>query len=497
MARIIILINLFLSMAVFCHAQKEDYSWILGARPAPDSTRAMVRLNFNTDPVSIEYIDKRIALDLVSSSLSDTAGNLICMSNCANIYNNNFDIIENGNDIQPPNTYPWGLPVPQGMIILPVGKGSSEYLLLTGNVETFIQDIDIKLYPIFYIRFSMSDTEQKVIEKKSILADTMSTHGMFTAVRHANGRDWWLTLLKRNSNKYYKVLVNDGVPMVYGTQVIGDSIPHGVDHTVFSPDGNWYARYSWWGTTSHPHARLYLYNFDRCSGALSNFRKYDFKDDGPGSVAISPNSKYLYASNWDTIFQYDLSAPDIFASETVVAGYDGFVGEDGRKPRFFTPQLAPDGRIYLCVPNTSSRYLHYIAYPDSAGKSCNVVQHGIKLPVYNSNTLPNLPYFRLYNDSRGICDTIGQWQPPVYAMLQILPNPGNEAVRLVLPGNGLSHAGIIQLFSATGALALEAIIPPNMREFRLETSALASGVYFFEIKTGGKLLGRGKWVKHL
>ncbi len=468
----------------------------MGANPAPDSTRAMVRLNFNTDPVSIEYIDKRIALDLVTSSLSDTAGNLVCMSNSANIYDKNFNIINNGNNIHPTNVFPWGLPVPQGMIILP--SGGNDYLLLTGALETFTPDIDIKLDPIFYARFTISDNEQKVLEKKVVLIDhdTISTHGAFTAVRHANGRDWWLTLLKRNSNKYFKILVNDGIPMVYGTQVIGDSIPHGVDHTVFSPDGNWYARYSWWGTTSHPHSSMYLYNFDRCSGALSNFRKYDFKDDGPGGVAISPNSKYLYASNWDTIFQYDLYAPDIFASETVVAGYDGFVGEDGRRPRFFTPQLAPDGRIYLCVPNTSSRYLHYIAYPDSAGSSCKVVQHGIKLPVYNSNTLPNLPYFRLYKDSRGICDTIGQWwHPLVYTMLKILPNPGNEAAKLVLPDDGLSHSGLIRLYAATGALAMEAVIPPRLREYRLETSALAAGVYFFEVKTGGNILGRGKWVK--
>jgi hypothetical protein len=126
-----------------------------------------------------------------------------------------------------------------------------------------------------------------------------------------------------------------------------------------------------------------------------------------------------------------------------------------------------------------------------------VVQHGIKLPVYNSNTLPNLPYFRLYEDARSACDTIGQWQPPVYSTIEMLPNPGNEEVRIVFPENGLSQAGLLRLYAATGALVLETTIPVGIREYRLDTAALASGVYFFDVQSEGRLYGRGKWVKRI
>ncbi|MBX2892663.1 MAG: T9SS type A sorting domain-containing protein [Saprospiraceae bacterium] len=298
------------------------------------------------------------------------------------------------------------------------------------------------------------------------------------------------------SNKYSIIYLNDVYPKQHTLQSIGDSLPPGWDHSVFSPDGKWYARYSWWGWSGAGCSSLYLYNFDRCSGELSNFRSYRLKDDGPGGVAISPNSRYLYVSNWDTIFQYDLYAQDIFATETVVAGYDGFRGEDGWPVRFFTPQLAPDGRIYICVPNVSSRYLHYIEHPDSAGLACKVVQHGIKLPVYNSNTLPNLPYFRLYEEKGSPCDTIWKGEREDYAGILLHPNPGGASVNLRIPGDGLEREGQLNMYSTIGSLVLNMPLPAKTTDNSINTNALGIGLYFYEVVVNGKRVSRGKWIKN-
>ena len=494
----VIVVFIWLALPSLLLAQKENYNWVLGGNLAPDTVCATVIINFDQAPFSQDCIYKKVGIEFTNSSLSDSLGRLLCFSNGTHIFNAAFDIMENGGEVYPSEYYPSGFLGVQSAMILPVSNTQS--LFISGKVKFYYAPSGLLtggFTPVFYYKVNFSNDQPlgKVEERDiPILNDTVNYHGI-SAVRHANGRDWWLVLQKNDSNLYYNILIRNGVPEIYSTQNLGPAFPPGLDHTVFSPDGNWYIRYSWWGTTSNPHSSIYLYHFDRCSGALSNFQQYELKDDGPGGVAVSPNSRYLYVSNWDTIFQYDLQARDIFATETVVAAYDGFRGEDGYPVRFFTPQLAPDGRIYLCVPNVSSRYLHYIEYPDSAGMACKVVQHGLQLPVYNSYALPNLPYFRLYAAQGSPCDTVWRGQPEDFAGIMMQPNPGDDLVTLHLPGDGLPQAGWLRLYSATGALVLQMEIPLKTQDLPIPTAALAKGLYFYEIRLQGKQIQRGKWIK--
>jgi len=498
MRKIIICIPLlFLSLVLF--AQKEDFNWILGSVNYNDSLFATANINFNVHPPVIEYIDKRPGFNFVSSSLSDSTGDIICFTNGVNIYNNKFEAIENGNDMQDSDDYPFGFIGTQSTIILPVGH--QEFVLISGKIKYYNNAQGGLLggfLPVFFYKFNFEVAPERgevIVRESPVFSDTVNFHGM-TAVRHANGRDWWVTLIKNDSNKYYKLLVTSRGAEVYDYQKIGKTISPGWDHAVFSPDGKWYIRYSWWGNTiTESRSSIYLYNFDRCSGTLSNFQSYELKDNGPGGVAVSPNSRYLYVSNWDTIFQYDLKAPNIFETETIVAAYDGFKGEDGRPVRFFTPQLAPDNRIYLCVPNVPSRYLHYIEYPDSAGLACKVVQHGMKLPVYNSNTLPNLPYFRLYEEKGGPCDTIWEGEPDDFTRIKIQPNPGSDEVLLSMPGDGLPYSGTLRMYTATGTMAVQMEVPLKTQFITVNTTTLANGLYFYELSLNGKQIALGKWVK--
>lgn len=477
-------------------AQKEDFNWLLGDVNYDDSLYATANINFNNSPISIEYIDKNPGFNFVSSSLSDSLGNLVCFTNGTHIFNSNFEIIENGNDIQPSSDYPFGFIGTQSTVMLPIASG---YVIISGAKKNFYLPSGILtsgFLPLNFTTLFFAYGENLLVKDKNstIITDTILRTGI-SACRHADGKNWWVLALKHDSNQYYKILCKDDEPEIQDLQKIGDKIPSGWDHTVFSPDGKWYIRYSWWGSTSDPHSSIYLYNFDRCSGTLSNFQQHELKDNGPGGVAISPNSRYLYVSNWDTIFQYDLHAQNIFETETIVASYDGFTGEDGWPTRFFTPQLAPDNRIYLCVPNVSSRYLHYIEYPDSAGLACNVVQHGIKLPVYNSNTLPNLPYFRLGVEKGSPCDTVGKGDKDDFIQIKVQPNPGADEMILRMPGDGLPQAGELRMYSALGVLVLQMEIPMKNSAVTINTTGLAHGLYFYELKLNGKQIALGKWIK--
>jgi hypothetical protein len=127
--------------------------------------------------------------------------------------------------------------------------------------------------------------------------------------------------------------------------------------------------------------------------------------------------------------------------------------------------------------------------------ACKVVQHGIKLPVYNSNTLPNLPYFRLYEEEGGPCDTIWEGVTDDFALIKMQPNPGTDEVTLSMPDDGLPQAGMLRMYTATGALVVQMEIPLKTQAIPVNTTTLAIGLYFYELILNGRQIALGKWVK--
>jgi len=142
---------------------------------------------------------------------------------------------------------------------------------------------------------------------------------------------------------------------------------------------------------------LYIYDFDRCTGLLSNqcstVFEYPPLKFGIG-VSCSPDSRYLYVTETIYVYQYDLTAPDIFATKTVVGEYDGFLSAFDLPLYYWQAQLAPDGRIYIGGLNTGS-HLSYIQHPTREGLACGFVPHGMNLTVVNQYSIPNHPNFRL------------------------------------------------------------------------------------------------------
>jgi PKD repeat protein len=148
-----------------------------------------------------------------------------------------------------------------------------------------------------------------------------------------------------------------------------------------------------------------IYDFNRCTGMLSNQRQHQMDHYGGGTgLGISQDSRYLYFSAGLYIYQFDLWAEDVFASIDTVATYDG--GLDPFPTAFNDAQLARDGKIYLSSTN-GTRKLHVMDYPNRPGAACNVRQRGIELPVYMSFGVPNFPFHRLGPLDGSPCDTLG------------------------------------------------------------------------------------------
>ncbi|HLF65857.1 MAG TPA: PKD domain-containing protein [Saprospiraceae bacterium] len=156
-----------------------------------------------------------------------------------------------------------------------------------------------------------------------------------------------------------------------------------------------------------------MYDFNRCTGLLSNERWWHIPLYGIAGISISPNGRYLYATDVYYLWQYDLYADDIEASRMTVAEWDGYVEPNWFETYFGMMAPAPDGRIYIIPPTGGSMVMHVIDRPNERGEACRVMQHHIKLPTWNARTLPNFPNFRLGPLDGSFCDTLGIDNMPV------------------------------------------------------------------------------------
>ncbi|HRH66797.1 MAG TPA: T9SS type A sorting domain-containing protein, partial [Bacteroidia bacterium] len=261
----------------------------------------------------------------------------------------------------------------------------------------------------------------------------------------------------------------------------------GGGQSVFSPDGTRFIQ----NNAEH----LQIYNFDRCNGLLSNCIQLTLQNTGYDvGAAVSPNSRFLYVSEEPYLFQLDLQSPNIGGSLDTIASYDGFYDPI---PLFGTTiylgHLAYDGKIYFNT-GTSTRWMHVINYPDSAGTACDFHQHSLMLPTINSFTIPNYPNFFLGAEGGTICDSLITEMPTAApqpeAELLLFPNPVRNLLYLST-GSSLTCNEIIvfNMFGQQMNLPIHAIKNGEYQE--INTSLLSPGVYLLELRSGfGKVVRR-------
>lgn len=393
---------------------KRDYIWIFGYfNTASYFGRAI--LNYNNDSLTITSNPLGLNLFLTNSSISDCNGNLLFYTNGMYVADCTHQVMPHGDSINPGywfNNFVTGYIMPQGALILPKPGSTSEYFIF--HEKYLLGSGEWIAYPsgLYYTKVIMNlnnglgDVDP---EKKNIcfISDTVE-NGLITAVRHANGRDWWILIPKLMYNCYYTILLTPQGLTNVGLQCIGNAHPSfSLGQAAFSPDGSKYVRYGDTMTTAVPN-HFDIFSFDRCSGILSDHKSLSRSDaNGISGISISPNSRYLYYSNNFHVFQYDLFSSNIDSSEIMVATWDGTVDPvNNLQPALFEMmQMGPNGKIYISAGNTP--YLHVIESPDNEGIACNVQQHLIQMPYFNDNSIPNFPNFRLGPLEGSICDSLG------------------------------------------------------------------------------------------
>ena len=391
------------------YAQKNDYLWLFGYNYSWGHPGAEAfNLNFETFPPKIEMEERDMFFINGYSNICDSLGKELFTSNNCRIINRDGETIINGDSMMqdweldwcnyyghhPYHYYSTFLPAP--------GYSDKIYYFNKSTHKSSTPPLEVYANKFRYsiIEVTNDGAEGQVLLKNKILINDRFGYGQLTSVKHGNGRDWWLPVPVEIGNKIYLVLLRKDTVYVHHAHTIGPAWGEdGAFQANFSLDGSKYVRYN-------RFQGVYLYDFDRCDGTLSNLVHFDFNDTTQGiygGCAISPNNRWLYLADFDYLYQFDLEAPDILASKQLIAVWDGT--SNNLPTKFSYIIFGPDRRLYV-FPPTTTKNMHVINRPDLPGEASDFRQRELEFPYPYQNT-PVFPNFRLGPLDGSPCDTLG------------------------------------------------------------------------------------------
>ena len=212
------------------------------------------------------------------------------------VFDTTHQVMQNGNNIVGRGWY-------QELVIVPNPANDSTYYLFSIGVTS--------IYGLYYSIIDMRlNNGLGAVTVKNVQLQSFEQVDCLNAVKHGNGRDWWVLFRKAGSlsngnNDWYSYLITPDSIQNVSVQSIGSLNKTNSGHTNLI------------GLTE-------LYDFDRCSGLLSNLVTIE-PEALPSvpylfSCAFSPDASKLYVSTADQptwLFQYDLNASNITLSKDV------------------------------------------------------------------------------------------------------------------------------------------------------------------------------------
>ena len=389
-------------------AQNKDSFWVFG-----DSAG----INFSTQPFSTLATPARAQGG--SASICDSAGQLLFYARPVTdlnlidfnglVYNRNLQIMPNGDSIICEGFY-------KELKIIPMPLQQNKCYLFSNDV--------VNNLGFYYsvVDMSLNGGYGDIVQKNIIVTPSQYIDAI-TAVRHANGRDWWLVMhnseVTNGRKDFYVYLISSTGISSPMHQQIGSLHKTGFADIRFSPDGSRLVAINYFGL-------IELFDFDRCTGVLSNPQLISTANGNPQKIyfgcSFSTNSNVLYVSVTDNIidpndslrlYQFDLLAPNIAASKITI--YNAVVPASGGMQA-----LGPDGKIYWSclykygypyadsVRNMYNENLSVINYPDSLGLACDFQPFSFYLGGKRCYWgLPNNANYELGAVSGSVCDSLG------------------------------------------------------------------------------------------
>lgn len=357
-----------LVMAQPVHAQKEASIWYFGQN---------MGLDFNFIPPR-PLTDGALRTSEACASVSDSNGNLLFYSDGVTVYNRKHEVMPNGDSLN-------GHFSTTQMAVVKKPLSSGSYYLfsigLSPNPEgLFVSTLDMRLDSGF--------GDVTTIKNQLLLPNSCEK---VTTVSHANQRDVWVLAHKWNSDEIYAFLVTpNGIsttPVVSRTgftvvpSFIGKASAAG--QMKVSPDGAHLA------VAHYTIGVSLVLDFDDVTGVASSPIALPYRSACYG-VEFSSNGQFLYLGEGffpttGRLYQYDLAASDVPASEVLLVEWDRSQGG----VNFGSLQLAPDNKIYLSI--ALAKQVAVINTPNNAGLACDVVLN--QFPLLSGSPTLGLPSF--------------------------------------------------------------------------------------------------------
>jgi len=485
---------ILLSLAGFCQQENYNKQWVQGIpRTFKTTFTPTGPVNQFWDSLNLRYFTYG------HSNICTGAGELLLATDGANIYGADGALIDNGDSIITGLAFGalGGFPV-QSTIILPLGD-SIYYVFNTTHSDSnlFIPNAppDLVLYHV--VDMKQNGYAGKVIKKNRVAVDSArlaASH--MTAVRHGNGRDWWLVkqaaVTGGSTNKTYAFLVKQDT--ILGPYI--QSYPNTANGILFG---------SWSGQSAFNNAGnkyvavdymryLFMTDYDRCTGLFSNPQRLvvpmSFTGDSqPSGACFSPNDSFLYVCTFGTIFQYELNNPDSATAWVKVADADTI---SSYFHEYVSISLGHDQKIYIGNHMNGGSTMSVINNPNAKGAACDFCPKCLRFPKINGQDLgvtipPNMPNYAL-----GI-DPACPPNPEAVALVQakqgilIYPNPASGSITIEY-----AHPGSFEIVDMTGRVVIAAALPANGGKIALSIAELSPGIYLYRYmgKDGSRAAGR-------
>ncbi len=498
---------------LFATAQKNDYIWLsgYGSQWGYDSSQNILYgtsiMDFNQTPIQVSYDSLKMNFSRTTASQCAPDGDLLFYTNGIYVANALGEILENGDSINDGpflNWYDsscltWGYPVIQGGLILPHPSESGLYYIINAYIDTTAQPYLLytpKLNSAL-VDMNYNSGNGKVLYKNAALVSG-NLGSEPTACKHANGRDWWVIVQERATNCYNRVLITPSGIQHFLPNCEGSLVLQGaVGAACFSPDGSKYAFLAGYNA-QHGSSGLNVFDFDRCSGELSNnlFIPIPELEDSAllaCGLSFSPNNRFLYVGITTMVLQFDMEAVNITSSVEIVAAYDGFQAPFGSV--FQAMQLGADGKIYESCGSTEWIY-HVIERPDEKGDSCLFTQHGLLLPSPSAG-VPLFPNYRLGPLTGSACDTLlGMNNAETTGGLNVFPNPVADVLTIDYGNIKWDRTSLsLEIRNCLGEVISSIQLPEYSALQHTDVSKYSEGVYQVNLTRSGRVLTTKRFVK--
>jgi Secretion system C-terminal sorting domain len=506
----------FMAFACSVFSQsKRDNIWVIGYTTLiPDKLNSLgfggMTIDFSQSSPKVDTFDFPTITGRVISAISNDTGHLIYYTTGCTAHNQQFEVMDEGENLELPGNefskkncddYDRLEDAFASCLTLPVPDKTDQYLTFQMEAQAYPKPFLLSRYYYSSVDMSQNNGLGKVVEKyKVVLEDSLQNS--VAAVRHGNGRDWWVVIPRGTERQMWIFLVTpNGIEhkmlQIFPNQVVWDYPYPDIDdptiiyqqpeydfeaysqQAVFSPDGSNYVRIV-------AGNGVEIFGFDRCSGQLTFEKAIPMPIDslfaaqlspvwGCG-VAISPNNRFLYFTNFRALFQYDLDTGG--GDYEMIAKYDGYKEDNFFESTFFLMRLAPNGKIYMSS-GSSTRVLHTIHDPNQKGKNCNFKQHDLKLPRWNWMMNDYFPNFNLLDLKDSPCDTLGinvaTKDPEVHenASFWVYPNPTDDVFQVEFAH---PFTGSVEIMDLNGRVVAGQMLTEVVRQ-SFQTTSLPIGLY--------------------